>query len=197
MRQKIRLIALFILLFCACENKNKDDEAFLKSLPDIQGITKDTVLFDKNGNPIKVYVNPSHKTENIEKVNSVGGELFYLYYSDENNEPVYDSIENKKKLKKVFHYDYINEFFDISMKTDTVKLGKEFIGNIYSQQKDIRIEIKGLDEVLTSEDLPYTHKIKATELGIYSFSGIIYTFGENYPFEYKYIVVAADSISND
>ncbi|ELR69204.1 hypothetical protein C900_05400 [Fulvivirga imtechensis AK7] len=187
---------LSFIFLIACNGKKKtEDEKFFEKYPALKNASKiknDTVIYDSDGNLIKVQVNPK-TVDNVEKVNSVGGELFYKYKTSEEGEILSDSLGNKI-LESVFKHEYRNEFFEVLMRDDSVKVGEEFIGVIYGFQDDIKINIDGLSHVVTYKDLPFTYKVRNDQPRIYSFSGKIKTFGKEYPFEYKYVVVEADSL---
>jgi hypothetical protein len=191
-----KLICILSIVFLiACNGKEKtEDEKFFEKYPALKNASKiknDTAIYDSDGNEIKIKVN-SKNAGDIERVNSVGGELFYKYKTSKEGDVLTDSLGNKV-LQSVFKYDYRNEFFDVLMLNDTVKMDEKFTGIIYGYIEDIEIQIDGLNHVVTFKDLPFTYKVKKEQPGIYTFSGVITTSGNEYPFNYKYIVLPKNS----
>jgi hypothetical protein len=189
MKELISMLSIIFIISCNGKEKTEDEKFFEKypALKNASKIKNDTAIYDSEGKMINLKVNPKNE-HNIERVNSVGGELFYKYKVSKEGDVLTDNGGNKI-LESVFKYDFRNEFFDIIMLRDTLKMGEKFTGIIYGYDEDIEIQVEGLNHTVTFKDLPFTYNERKEKPGIYSFAGVVTTFGNEYPFEYKYIVL--------
>ncbi|MEQ8425112.1 MAG: hypothetical protein RIA63_10410 [Cyclobacteriaceae bacterium] len=118
-------------------------------------------------------------------VNSINGEVIYVYDQDHS------------KIVSVFKPKYFaeNGLFRVGINRDTIILGDELKGEVYSFNSKVKMRVK-LDEPF-SKSYEQSDKsrvvadvtFKPAVTGIFSFSGMVEFNNEEEAFEYKFIVV--------
>ncbi|ELR68105.1 hypothetical protein C900_00943 [Fulvivirga imtechensis AK7] len=186
--RRLKYIVILVAMLYGCGDGGKMNRE--KMLEAYDKADKDTVLIDEHGNEIRVI---KDSTVDILDVLIPKRNPTRLVNESLNGKVIYnlDSIGSKVSIVNM---DYSNEYFIITINNDTIREGEFFIADIAGGVDEIDVQINGEKEQLKLSDLPYGYKIKADELGVQEFSGVVTTPEKKYPFEYKYVVVAADSL---
>ncbi|ELR68596.1 hypothetical protein C900_00221 [Fulvivirga imtechensis AK7] len=194
--RKVTVIIFSLVYLIACEGKKEQEVIKINDISEID-TTNTAIIVDEDGNIL--YQNPEFgfNGENIFIANSINDTVFYSIGED--------SLGTNKK-NRVFKYEYHRESFQIDIKDDSIQLGDEFIGYIaFEMNKNNKVIINGEDEdiTITQGDFeqdsslsfqPYEYRIVTQDTGVKEFKGKVFVDNEEYPFEYKYVVVAADSL---
>lgn len=196
MRNYILVALIICIAIISCnKDKPKDDEiVYLEDLSELDSGALVRIV-DKDGNVIRDDFASSKNNIWMES-SDLNGDIFYDFVSD--------SSRQKTKIR-AFKYDYRTEYFSVDMNNDTIPLGDEFVGYIGFEMKngnraiidteDRQVIIKeSIDQNASSDYQVYQHKVDANDTGTYDFKGKIVIGEEEFPFEYKYVVIAKDTI---
>jgi hypothetical protein len=120
-------------------------------------------------------------TDGVGMVNSINGEVMYRFDPETYNVEMVFNFKQKK-----------NGYYLIQINNDTLEIGEEFQGRIFFQRHGICELIKPYDTLVDtkiSKSEFFGVKWPTNEIGESEMSGTLRFDDEQFPFEYKFIVV--------
>ena len=184
-----------VLIICStivsC-NKDKPSNSEVVYVDDLSQLDSGALvrIVDKDGKVIRDDF-ASRMNNTWMAKDGLNGDIFYDFEID--------SSGNKIKTR-AFKYDYRSEYFSVDINNDTLYLGDHFVGYISFKMEngnEAIIDTKNSQVIIkegTSQDRlsgyqVYEHRIVTKSIGAKDFKGKIIIDGEEYPFEYKYVVL--------
>ena len=194
MKNLFKLLFVVVLYSCGDQKSQEEDVIYVDDFSEID--TSNIVMMtDEEGNIL--YQKSDIDLDKFVLMHGVNDTIFYEYENDSSG---------NRYVNKMFKYEYHKEFFQVDIKDDSIHVGDEFVGYIafVLDDKNRAIIFDGAGEkVITKDDLEqnsslgfkvYEYRVLAENTGIMEFNGKIVIREEEFPFEYKYVVIAKDTI---